>query len=297
MNTGLLSVSVISIVFAIIALGIGAYTARVFSTSLTSNSNFANAFGVWWGALPIILSGGLGIATALQSTVRENPGYILAVFTAVMSFCSFIIAVACMVYVGVITLFLFVASSLSNNVDITNLYRAFAAGEAFIVLSAIMMLVLFIYACIMTCVKCCPECCGEGGCAGCESCDENHNDTEAGKCDSCDCDRTDKPKPYSTEMVVGDAPRTPSVQVRNPSLPLSSTNGSFQPYAPMQGSIQPASIYKPPASIGGSTSGLPAGWIAHIDPATGNTYYENTLNNTTTWTSPVKAMVYPDIRA
>ena len=313
MNTGFLIVSTMSIACAIIALGIGAYTASVFSSSSTSTSrNVANSFGVWWGALPIILTGGLGIATALQPTVRENPGYILAVFTAVMAFVSFLIALACMIYVGVITFFLYVASALSNNVDVTNLFRCFAASEAFIVLSAILMLVMFIYACILTCVKCCPECCGEGGCAGCETCDEQ--DTEAGTCGSCDCD--DKPKPtadpYSHTNVIGDAPRTPSIQVKNPSpaMPVPATNGSLQPYyapsyAPMKGSLQPASIQmpsasmtKPTANIGGSTSGLPVGWIAHFDPATGSTYYENTLTNTTTWTSPVLSKgALPEIRA
>ena len=327
MNLGLLVVSATSILFAIIALGIGAYTASVFSTSSTqTTASIGQSFGVWWGAFPIILTGAIGIATALQDTVRENPGYILAVFTAVMAFCSFIIAVACMIYVGVITLFLFVASSLTNNVDVTNLYRSFAAGEAFIVFSTIMMLVLFIYACILTCVKCCPECCGEGGCAGCEKCDEQH-DTEAAGCASCDCDCDDKPPKSTTKLpdtiVIGsdapprtpsyqiNPPRTPSYQIGNPSPPLSSivvgssprTNVSVQqPYAPMQGNLQPASIQMPSLSvtkpsIGGSTAGLPAGWIAHYDPATGNTYYENTLNNTTTWDKPTEKGAMPEIRA
>lgn len=228
MNIGLLSISVIGAVFGIVGMGLGAYNAAILQQTFTSS--VAVGYSAWWGTFPVVLASGLGIATALMPTVLENPGYALAVATAAASFICFLLASACSVAVGVLVFLLFTVTKSVNNDDsiirgIRKTFQVYAASEAFLVLSAIIMFILFLYTTILTCAKCCGtqcDCCGASEHSSAHS--ESPGCMECGTCADCgECDsKPTKPAAPAAPAAFGVAPRAPSLQlqkVATPALP------------------------------------------------------------------------------
>ena len=287
MNIGLLSISVIGAVFGIVTLGLGAYNASVLQQ--TFKSGLALGLGAWWGGFPTLLASGLGLATALMPTTVENPGYGLAVATAIVSFGVFILCIANAFVVGILVILLFTVTKSSNNDDsvirgVRRTFQVYAASEAFLVLSAIIVFILFIYTAILTCTSCCGTQCD---CCGCEGQPQGQGMGPAGPgCNDCaECGECTPAKPPAPSTVqFGVAPRPLSMgappMLAAPALP----QGWISQVQPMTSFVVIVPRYhlihltRFPLTC---VASAPLFLSSQLDPATGKTFYIFTPTGTT----------------
>ena len=75
-----------------------------------------------------------------------------------------------------------------------------------------------------------------------------------------------------------------------PAVTATSTLASSPPTPPPSSSAMPSSLPAPPAPLPVASledSGLPAGWEARVDPASGRTFYVNLILKSTSWERPI----------